>query len=150
VADFTGMGGSFQTEWVAGFHRNRWQPWTGIHTRKELLEIFNLPKSFSRAFDLIHVPQQHDGTNVINLDSKNDITFVELKTTKKSLPNNPKGFFFGATENEFNLAKILGDQYLFCFVSLHPDTKSYSYKSLSELDSLIKNKRVQYQINLRK
>ena len=30
VATFTGMGGSFQTEWVATFHRNRWQPWTGI------------------------------------------------------------------------------------------------------------------------
>jgi hypothetical protein len=30
VATFTGMGGSFQTEWVATFHRNRWQPSTGI------------------------------------------------------------------------------------------------------------------------
>jgi len=25
------MGGRFQTEWVAGFHRNRWPGWTGIH-----------------------------------------------------------------------------------------------------------------------
>ena len=31
VATFTGMGGRFQTVWVATFHRNRWQPWTGIH-----------------------------------------------------------------------------------------------------------------------
>jgi hypothetical protein len=30
VAGFTGMGGRFQTEWVAGFHRNRWPAWTGI------------------------------------------------------------------------------------------------------------------------
>ena len=37
VATFTGMGGSFQTEWVATFHRNRWQPWTGILT---LLDVW--------------------------------------------------------------------------------------------------------------
>jgi len=117
-------------------------------SRKELLEMFNLPKSFSRAFDLIHVPQHHNRENILNLSSKNDITFVELKTTKKPLPNIPKGFFFGATENEFNLAEKLGDQYIFCFVSLHPETKSYAYKSLSELNSLIKTKRIQYQINL--
>jgi nitrogenase molybdenum-iron protein alpha/beta subunit len=33
VAGFTGMGGRFQTEWVAGFHRNRWPVWTGILKR---------------------------------------------------------------------------------------------------------------------
>ncbi len=118
-------------------------------SRIELLDVFNLPKSFSRAFDLIHTPQKAHGKNIINLDSKEDITFIELKTTKKALPNIPRGFFFGATENEFNLAEILGKQFLFCFVSLHPDTRSYSYKSLSELDSLIKTKRIQYQINLK-
>jgi len=30
VANITGIGGNVQTEWVATFHRNRWQPWTGI------------------------------------------------------------------------------------------------------------------------
>jgi hypothetical protein len=30
VAGFTGMGGSFRMEWVAGFERNQWQAWTGI------------------------------------------------------------------------------------------------------------------------
>jgi hypothetical protein len=65
-------------------------------SRKELLDIFKLPHSFSRAFDLVRVPQSHNDKNVLNIESKNDITFVELKTTKKPLPNITKGFFFGA------------------------------------------------------
>jgi hypothetical protein len=38
VAGFTGMGGRFQTEWVAGFHRNRWPVWTGILILKGKLQ----------------------------------------------------------------------------------------------------------------
>jgi len=51
--------------------------------RLELLDLFNLLKSFSRAFDLIHTPQEVNGQNMINLSSKEDITFIELKTIKK-------------------------------------------------------------------
>lgn len=78
------------------------------------------------------------------------IVLVELKTTKKRLENNPHGFFFGATENEFTLAKELGDQYKFCFVCLYPETKSYKMMTLPELENMIKNKRTQYQVNLKK
>ncbi|GCF82072.1 hypothetical protein BKL48_25215 [Bacillus cereus] len=48
-----------------------------------------------------------------------EITLIELKTTKKEVPNNSLGFFFGVTENEFELARLLGNQYKFCFVCLH-------------------------------
>jgi len=118
-------------------------------SRVKLLEIFDLPKSFSRVFDLIHTNKESIKDDILQIVSAEDIKFVELKTTKKALPNNPKGFFFGATENEFSLAKALGNQYLFCFVSLHPNTRSYSYRTLEEVESLIKTKRVQYQINLK-
>lgn len=67
---------------------------------------------------------------------------------KKKLVNNPRGFFFGATENEFNLAKKFEAKFRFCFVSLHPESRSYKLLTLSELNSIIKTKRVQYQINL--
>ena len=73
---------------------------------------------------------------------------VELKTTRKYLPESPKGFFFGATENEFKLAAELGDRYHFCFVCLHPDSLGYSLLGLSELEPMIRTKRTQYQINL--
>jgi hypothetical protein len=77
-----------------------------------------------------------------------DIILVELKTTKKYLPENPKGFFFGATENEFNFGQKLGDRFRFCFVSLNEKGSSFSLQTIEELEKLIKTKRIQYQINL--
>lgn len=118
-------------------------------SRKKLMQMFNIDKSFFRAFDLIYI-KNSEKDNSITIDSINDIVFIELKTTKKYLPNNPRGFFFGATKNEFDLAKQLGDKYKFCFVSLHKDSMSYSLITKNELEDLIKTKRIQYQINLKK
>jgi hypothetical protein len=113
--------------------------------RREIMECFRLDKSFTRAFDLIL-----RSDNLVNISQLtfDDITLVELKTTKKKLPNNPQGFFFGATENEFKLARTLGEKYKFCFVSLHPESMSYVLLSLTELEKLIRTNRTQYQINL--
>jgi hypothetical protein len=77
-----------------------------------------------------------------------EILFIELKTTKKYLPENPKGFFFGATENEFNFAKLLGSRFRFCFVCLNDKSLSYSMLTIDELEKIIRNKRIQFQINL--
>ena len=114
--------------------------------RKEILNRFGLPTTFSRAFDLVLLPSASDG-DIASVPVE-QLVLVELKTTKKKLVNNPDGFFFGATENEFNLADKLGKQYRFCFVSLHPESKSYAMLTSEELQSRIKTKRLQYQINL--
>ena len=114
--------------------------------RKEILNLLGLSKTFSRAFDLVFLPSP-DVDSFLSI-SVEKLVLVELKTTQKKLINNPEGFFFGATENEFQLADKLGKQYYFCFVSLHPESKSYKMLSLNELNSRIKTKRVQYQINL--
>ena len=117
-------------------------------SRKEIMELLELPKTFSRAFDLIRTPDITTDKSEIVLDKTTDITLIELKTTKKLLPMNPKGFFFGATENEFNLAKRMRNQYLFCFVCLHVNSKSFEYLKLSEVEAMTRSKRVQFQINL--
>jgi hypothetical protein len=114
-------------------------------SRKSLLEILQIDKKYSRAFDLVLIPGHTNLENVIKLKK---IILVELKTTKKKLPNLPKGFFFGATESEFKLAKQLGNNYKFCFVSLHKESKKYALLTLQELNEIIKTKRIQYQINL--
>ena len=111
--------------------------------------MFNIDKSFSRAFDLVYI-KNSGNNNSITVNDKDKIIFIELKTTKKYLPNNPRGFFFGATKNEFDLAKMLGGKYKFCFVCLHKDSLSYSLLTTPELKSMIKTKRIQYQINLEK
>lgn len=116
-------------------------------TRKEILEMFETDKRYYRAFDLIKIKKRTEGTESIEI-SKENILLIELKTTQKELKNNPNGFFFGATESEFELATKLEENYRFCFVSLHKNTKSYKLVSLKELNSIIKRKRIQYQINL--
>lgn len=117
-------------------------------SRKVIMELLNIDSRYSRAFDLVLIPGHTNLEEVIELSNTDLITLVELKTTKKALPNLPKGFFFGATQNEFDLAEQLGDQYQFCFVSLHPDTLGYELMTVPELDKIIRTKRVQFQINL--
>ena len=84
--------------------------------KKELLNLLKIDHKFLQAFDLIYIPDMLG--KIITVDflqtSLEDIILVELKTTKKYLPENPKGFFFGATENEFNFGNILGDKFRFC------------------------------------
>ncbi len=116
--------------------------------RKKILELLGLPKKYSRAFDLFYAPGfMQNGEEIFIADPK-QITLIELKTTEKYLPQNPKGFFFGVTANEFELAEKLGDQYKFCFVSLHQDSSGHVMLTLDELKKLILTQRVQYQINL--
>ena len=113
--------------------------------RKKILMVLNLPKTFARAFDLVQLPG--DATDIFAV-SPDKWRLIELKTTKKKLLANPIGFFFGATDNEFRLAKLLGDRYAFCFVSLHAESPNRAFLTSSELESRIKTRRIQYQINL--
>ena len=117
-------------------------------SRKIIMEMLSIDKKYARAFDLILIPGHTNLEQVIKLNRVEDIVLVELKTTKKKLMNLPIGFFFGATESEFTLAKQLGSQYKFCFVSLHSETANYVLLTLDELNKIIKRKRIQYQINL--
>lgn len=117
--------------------------------RKQILELLGLDKRYSRAFDLIRVKGANADSNTLPISNPKDITLIELKTTKAELPQSPYGFFFGATENEFNLAKLLEAQYEFAFVCLHPDYNSVKFLTLAELTPLIQNKRIQFQVNLK-
>ena len=118
--------------------------------KKELLDKVNIPHNFLQSFDMVYIPKlkgiefEKDYIET-HLD---EILFIELKTTKKYLPENPKGFFFGATENEFNFGKLLGDRFRFCFVCLNEKSPSFALLTIEELEKIIRNRRIQYQINL--
>ncbi len=119
-------------------------------TKKELLTALDISYKYLQAFDLIYVPELvgkvvHVGFIQTYLE---DIILVELKTTKKYLPENPKGFFFGATESEFNFGAILGDKFRFCFVCLNERSPCFALLTIQELEERIKNRRIQFQINL--
>jgi hypothetical protein len=121
-----------------------------LATKKELLDLLRIEHRFLQAFDLIYIPDMvgKEVTSDFLQTYLEDIILVELKTTKKYLPENPKGFFFGATENEFNFGKILGNRFRFCFVSMNEKGSSFALQTIEELEARIKNKRIQYQINL--
>ncbi len=121
-----------------------------LPTKKERLTLLKIDLKYLQAFDLIYIPSMFGKTITEDFLQTNleDIILVELKTTKKYLPENPKGFFFGATENEFNFGNILGDKFRFCFVCLNEKSLSYALQTMQELELRIRNKRIQYQINL--
>ncbi len=121
-----------------------------LATKKELLDLLKIEHRFLQAFDLIFIPDMvgKDFNSSFLETYLEDIILIELKTTKKYLPENPKGFFFGATENEFSFGEILGDRFRFCFVSLNEKGSSFVLLTIRELEIRIKNKRIQYQINL--
>lgn len=119
-------------------------------TKKKILDLLQIEHRFLQSFDMTYIPdfvgKEINGGEIETY--LEDMVLVELKTTKKYLPNNPKGFFFGATENEFNFGEILGEKFRFCFVSLHEKGSSFALLTIKELELIIRNKRIQYQINL--
>lgn len=122
--------------------------WPSPASRKHILALLGLPSTFSRAFDLVRVSEPIVSQSGLTAADADAIGLVELKTTRKHLPDLPTGFFFGATQNEFDLAERLGDRYQFCFVCLHPESTGHCLLTLAELEAKIRTKRVQYQINL--
>ena len=119
-------------------------------TKKELLDLLEIDYKFLQSFDLVYIPDKDVEIidSIFLKASFEDVILVELKTTKKYLPENPKGFFFGATENEFNFAEMLGNKFRFCFVCLNPQSQSFALLTVDELRAKVRNKRIQYQINL--
>lgn len=113
--------------------------------KDKLLEILGISRSFKQTFDAVRlaVPQ------FTSVKSAKDFDLIELKTTDECLPDLPHGFFFGMTENEEMLLKVFEGKYFLCFVCLHEKTPGHYLVSWKDLQRLIQNKRIQYQINLR-
>ena len=112
--------------------------------KRRLYDILNISyKKYSRSIDAV----------ILNVNSfekvktKKDFTLIEIKTTRaKNITELPYGVFFGITQNEEDLFRSI-DNYRLCIV--HPDLKKYVLLDFDEYESLIQNKRVQYQVNLK-
>ena len=115
-----------------------------LSEKKKILEICKLPNLYLRSFDLIKL---HVG-DFAEVNSIKDFTLIEVKVTRAMLPNFPKGFFFGMTENEEKLLKELGNSFLLCLLALSESGTNYKFLNYDELQLLIRTKRIQYQINL--
>tara|TARA_Y100000589_G_C27093229_1_gene604842 strand:+ start:102 stop:551 length:450 start_codon:yes stop_codon:yes gene_type:complete len=111
---------------------------------KKLYSILNVEyKRYSRSVDGIIL----NVSSFEEIKSKEDFTLVEIKTTSSSsVKELPYGVFFGFTENEETLFKKL-DNYKLCIV--HTILKKHILLDYKEYESLIQNKRIQYQINFK-
>lgn len=115
-----------------------------LEEKKILLSILNYPSIYTRSFDLVKL-------NVASMDqvtNRKDFVLIEVKVTSKKLIDFPKGFFFGMTKNEDSLMESLGGTFLLCLVSIHPESRKSIYLDHEALNARIKNKRIQFQINL--
>ena len=100
-------------------------------------------RKYSRSVDgiILNVP------NVDDIKNENDLTLVEIKTTKaKNITQLPYGAFFGITQNEEDLFKARNN---FSLCIVHSITEDYVLIDYDQYNSLIQNKRVQYQVNFK-
>jgi hypothetical protein len=109
-----------------------------------LLDIMGVSKKFVRTFDAIRLKV----SSFDKIKNARDFELIEIKVTAKKLPKFPEGFFFGMTENEEMLMKVLDPNFHLCLVSLHEEGGDYKMLTYSGLAKLVRNKRIQYQINL--
>ncbi len=111
----------------------------------------------TRSFDLVFTEEPFDQLTEENIDEHlPNLVLIEMKATKNKKravkDESLRGFFFGATENEFKIASKLGERYRFAFVVLADNNDLgrpfYVLLTLEELEKRIRTKRRQYQINL--
>lgn len=131
--------------------------WVDSPTKRRIIElIVGQSTSYGiQTFDAIMVPTGTPLINVDNIDQYIDVLrLVEMKSTRKWIKNaSLAGFFFGATQREYDMAKALGDRYMFAFIVLN-DVNDFNSPfavllTLDQVELRTHSKRVQYQVNFK-
>jgi len=130
--------------------------------KRRILDLLSIDQSnhTPRCFDLVRVRNHRGRTPRLTLQSVEPLVadgklrLIEVKTTKAEIPDATlSGFFFGATQSEYKIAKRLGDSYAFAFVVLNKQnvfgTFFHVELTLAEVTRRTLRKRIQYQVNLR-
>jgi hypothetical protein len=127
-----------------------------ITTKRRIVELTGVSGAFGpQTFDAVMTRQPQAPITIANVDEVFPrLRLVEMKTTRKPIRNAQlNGFFFGATEREYEMATALGDRYLFAFVVLNSNNE-YGRPfavllPLSEVERRTRSKRIQFQVNFR-
>ena len=86
--------------------------------------------------------------SVAKVRTTEDFQFIEVKTTKaKNVTELPFGVFFGFTQNEEDLFRTQPN-YRLCIV--YTVLEEFCLMDFNQYESLIQNKRIQYQINFKR
>lgn len=125
-------------------------------TKRKVIELLPVEGEFGiQTFDAVMSPspvERIDGSSIERLLPS--LTLVEMKTTRKPIKDaSLNGFFFGATEREYDMARALGDRYAFAFVVLNEDNvygRPFAVLlSLKQVEERTRAKRTQFQVNFR-
>jgi hypothetical protein len=127
-----------------------------VATKRRILELIGISGAFGiQTFDLVMTTSAAPPITVETVDEFfPTLTLVEMKTTKKAITDKAlRGFFFGATEREYAMAKALGPRYCFAFVVLNESNvfgKPFAVLlTLEEVEQRTKARRLQFQVNFR-
>ena len=108
----------------------------------------------ARTFDAVMTKQPEETITASNLERMlPTLRLVEMKTSRKAIQDaSLRNFFFGATKNEYDLAELLGDRYLFAFIVLNGQNRFgrpfVVLLTLDQVEARTKTRRIQYQVNL--
>ena len=123
--------------------------------KNRILELLGVAEYGNRAFDAIMTRVPSPPVTLGNVDALiSDLHVIEMKTTRKVIADGSlAGYWFGATEREFELAARLPEQHLFAFVVLSAvnvyERPFFVLLTLAQLQRIL-GKRIQFQINLTK
>ncbi|MEA2505632.1 MAG: hypothetical protein QOH48_250 [Actinomycetota bacterium] len=127
-----------------------------LRTKKRILELLMVSGAFKpQTFDAVMTTTPSPPLNVDNVEQYlESLTLVEMKTTRASIRNAAlNSFFFGATDNEFQMAKALRSKYVFAFVVINHQNDYgrpfFVLLTLEQLHARTRTSRIQYQINFR-
>src|SRR3990172_10965352 len=130
-----------------------------VPTKRRIIKIIGKNDRFgSQTFDAVMTREPAVPIDVRNVDELfPNLTLIEMKTTrglrKKIRDERLEGFFFGATEREYEMARTLGERYLFAFVVLST-ANDYGRPfavllTLDEVERRTRSRRIQYQVNFK-
>jgi hypothetical protein len=127
-----------------------------IKTKRRIIELLPVQGDFGiQTFDAVMSPDPAPTITAENVEELFPaLRLIEMKTTRKSIKDGSlNGFFFGATEREYAMARALGDMYLFAFVVLSEENEYrrpfFVLLTLDEVERRTRAKRIQYQVNFR-
>lgn len=125
-------------------------------TKRKILELLEAEGNFTHhSFDLVMTSRPVEELTPANVGRYIDeITVVEVKSTRKAIANKAlNGFFFGSSETQYVLAEELGDRCKWVFVVLNDDNDYgkpfFTVLNFDEVRERTRNKRVQFQVNFR-
>lgn len=131
-----------------------------LATKKRIIELIKeaglgIGAFGPQTFDAVMTPSARPPITVETVDTVFDeLTLVEMKTTKKAIQGAALNkFFFGATERERAMARALGDRYRFAFVVLN-EANEFGRPfavllPLEEVERRTREWRVQYQVSFK-